>query len=82
MAVLFATPAWALDVINQDAKAYKLIVKNPAGSTTKFSVRANGSISGICNDPTCTVMVKGGNSVTTSKDSKLIINGGQLKKWM
>src|SRR5262249_53022862 len=74
--------ALALDVINQDGKAYDLEVKNTSGSVSKFSLKANASISGICNDTKCTVTVKGSNSLEAGKDEKLIIKDGKIKKWL
>jgi hypothetical protein len=82
-ALVTAAPvAHALDVINQDGKAYKLTVKTTTGSTSDYSLRANGSVYGLCNDSSCTIILKGGNSLTAGKDEKLIINGGKLKKWL
>ena len=78
LTVAASSPLFAADVINQDNRDYKLTIVE-GSYTTSRSVSARGSAYGICSRGPCTIKV-GGSSITVSKDDKVAINGGALKK--
>ncbi len=78
-AVALSSPALATDVINQDAKPYKLTILDGSVTETK-SLRANGSIYGLCGSGPCTFSIKGSKVAGVGKGDRLVISGGVIKK--
>ncbi len=70
--------ASATDVIKQDNTSYQLTVVD-GGYTSKVNVGKRNSNYGLCASGPCTFSIKG-SSITATKDDKLLINGGKLRK--
>src|SRR5262250_2456953 len=71
-----ASSAFATDIYNQDAKAYKITIVDGSYTSSK-DLDARASIYGLCTTGPCTFKIKG-SSIVAGKDEKLVINGGKL----
>ena len=78
-ALTLSTPALATDVINQDAKSYKITIVDGGYTETK-SVSAHSSIYGLCGSGPCSFSIKGSKISGVSKNARLVISGGVIKQ--
>ena len=70
--------AQATDVINQDNREYKIKVQGEGKlSISNYTVRAGGSMNGLCGYSFCTFEIPG-HKVAARKDGRLIIRGGKF----
>ncbi|MEO5883731.1 MAG: hypothetical protein ABIQ06_15045 [Caldimonas sp.] len=77
---LGAGASQATDVINQDSKGYKITVQGEGKlSISTHTVRAGGSMYGLCNYSFCTFEIPG-HKVAANKDGRLTIRGGKFVK--
>lgn len=77
---LWAEAAQATDVINQDNKGYTIRVQGEGKlSISNHTVRAGGSIYGLCGYSFCTFEIPG-HKVAAKKDGVLKIRGGKFVK--
>ena len=77
---LWAGGAQATDVINQDKKEYKIRVQGEGKlSISSYTVRAGGSIYGLCGYSFCTFEIPG-HKVAAKKNARLTIRGGKFVK--
>jgi hypothetical protein len=77
---LLAAAAQATDVINQDNKPYTIKVQGEGKlSISSHSVRAGGSIYGLCGYSFCTFEIPG-HKVAANKNGVLKIRGGKFVK--
>jgi hypothetical protein len=75
---LGAPASQATDVINQDSKEYKITVQGEGKlSISTHTVRAGGSMYGLCNYSFCTFQIPG-HKVAAKKDGRLTIRGGKF----
>ena len=79
-ACIWGAAAHATDVINQDNRTYKIKVQGEGKlSISNHSVRAGGSLYGLCNYSFCTFEIPG-QKVAASKNGRLIIHNGKFGK--
>ena len=72
--------AQATDVINQDKGEYKIKVQGEGKLSISYhTVRAGGSLYGLCNYSFCTFEIPG-SKVAAKKDGRLTIRGGKFVK--
>jgi hypothetical protein len=68
----------ATDVVNQDRKEYRITVQGEGKlSISNHTVRAGGSLYGLCNYAFCTFEIPG-HRVAARKDGRLTIRGGKF----
>ena len=72
--------AQATDVINQDKREYKIKVQGEGKLSISYhTVRAGGSMYGLCNYSFCTFEIPG-SKAAANKNGRLTIRGGKFVK--
>lgn len=76
--VLTASAAWAVDLKNEDNKAYAVKIHTTAG-TTSTSIEAGTTVSGIYSGDG-EIEIEGVGTIKAGDDEVVIIKGGKISK--
>jgi hypothetical protein len=80
LALAGAGMAHATDVVNRDAKPYKLKVQSEGKLSISFyTIKANTTIYGLCGASFCSFTIPG-SKVEAKKEERITIRGGKFVK--
>ena len=76
----FGAVGMATDVVNQDAKTYKLKVQSEGKlSISTYDLKANTTMYGLCSASFCSFEIPG-SKVEAKKDDRITVRGGKFVK--